>query len=54
MAERRVLHFDQSDDETKFEIEIVQELNNLKEEFTKTSVEKDFVKSKYSNLAEKV
>ena len=37
MAERRVLQFDHCDDQTRFEIEIVQELNNLKEEFTKTS-----------------
>ena len=31
MAERRVLQFDHSNDETRFEIEIVKELNNLKE-----------------------
>ena len=30
MAERRVLQFDHCDDQTRFEIEIVQELNNLK------------------------
>ena len=31
MAQRRVLQFDHCDDETRFEIEIVKELNNLKE-----------------------
>ena len=31
MAQRRVLQFDHSNDETRFEIEIVKELNNLKE-----------------------
>ena len=31
MAQRRVLQFHHCDDETRFEIEIVKELNNLKE-----------------------
>ena len=50
---RRVLKFDPcsiSDSETRFEIQIVQELNNLKEEFTKTSEEKEIVKSKFLKL----
>ena len=52
VAKRRVLQFDSrsiSDDETRFEIQIVQELNNLKEEFTKTSEEKESMKAKFLN-----
>ena len=40
MAERRVLQFDHCDDQTRFEIEIVQELRQKKRQITRKTAAK--------------